>query len=181
MNIDMNSKVRATLEQLGAAGDLAERRNLPLFADATEFQIAHVSASGREHLLIPAAAEQWRALRAAAENDEVTLLVISGYRGFDRQVELIQAKLDRGESIDAILAVMAPPGCSEHHSGCAVDIGTPGCEPLSADFDRTDAFLWLQQHGNRFGFSLSYPEGNRWGYAYEPWHWCYRLTPLGDV
>jgi len=177
----MKPKVQDILEQLGAPADLVARRDLPLFPDATEFEIAHVGAGGREHLLVPAAARQWRALRAEAENDGVTLLVISGYRGFDRQVELIQAKLDRGEPIDTILSVMAPPGCSEHHSGCAVDIGTPGCEPLSADFEKTDAFQWLHQHANRFEFRLSYPEGNRWGYTYEPWHWCYRLTPLGDV
>ena len=177
----MKPKIQDILEQLGAPVDLVARRDLPLFADATEFEIARMGACGREHLLVPAAARQWRALRVEAENDGVTLVVISGYRGFDRQVELIQAKLDRGDLIDDILAVMAPPGCSEHHSGCAVDIGTPGCEPLSADFDTTAAFQWLQQHANRFGFRLSYPEGNRWGYTYEPWHWCYRLTPLGDV
>ncbi len=177
----MNSKIRDTLKRLGAPVDLVEHRDLPLFADATEFEIAHVSAGGREHLLIPAAAGQWRALRAKAENDGVTLLVISGYRGFDRQVELIQAKLDRGELVDDILAVMAPPGCSEHHSGCAVDIGTPGCKPLSTDFEKTDAFQWLEQHANGFDFYLSYPEGNRWGFVYEPWHWCFRLTPLGAV
>jgi D-alanyl-D-alanine carboxypeptidase len=178
MNIDMNSKVRATLEQLGAAGDLAERRNLPLFADATELEIAHVSASGREHLLIPKAAVAWRAMRDAAADDGVTLLAISGYRAFDRQVELIQVKLERGELIDDILEVMAPPGCSEHHSGRAVDVGTPGCEPLSETFEQTDAFAWLERSANAFGFWLSYPRGNESGFTYEPWHWCHRPTGL---
>ena len=174
MNIDLNSKVRATLEQLGAAGDHADRRKLPLFDDATILEVAHVSASGREHLLVPEAAVAWRAVRETAADDDVTLLAISGYRAFDRQVELIQAKLERGELIDDILEVMAPPGCSEHHSGRAVDIGTPGCEPLSEAFERTDAFGWLERHARSFGFWLSYPRGNASGYTYEPWHWCYR-------
>ena len=26
----------------------------------------------------------------------------------------------------------------------------------------------------RFGFRLSYPRGNRDGYQYEPWHWCFQ-------
>lgn len=174
MSGEMKSKVRAVLEQFGAAGDLAEQRGLTFFADATELEVAHVSASGREHLLVPTAAADWRAMRAAAAEETVTLLAISGYRAFDRQVELIQAKLEWGEQIGDILEVMAPPGCSEHHSGRAVDVGTPGCEPLSEAFELTDAFGWLEQNAERFGFHLSYPRGNPEGYTYEPWHWCHR-------
>ena len=169
----MAYKVESTLEKIGASRDLVARRGLPLFEDATEFEIAHVSASGCEYLLTPEAAAQWRALRVGAEQDAVTILVISGFRSFDRQVELIQAKLNRGDAVDDILAVMAPPGCSEHHSGCAVDVGTPGCEPLSETFADTGAFRWLEHNANGFGFRMSYPEGNRWGYQYEPWHWCF--------
>ncbi|HEX7650108.1 MAG TPA: D-alanyl-D-alanine carboxypeptidase family protein, partial [Noviherbaspirillum sp.] len=28
----------------------------------------------------------------------------------------------------------------------------------------------------RFGFTLSYPRGNTYGFIYEPWHWCYQLS-----
>ena len=33
---------------------------------------------------------------------------------------------------------------------------------------------WLQTHAPDHGFVLSYPRGNRYGYIYEPWHWCYQ-------
>jgi D-alanyl-D-alanine carboxypeptidase len=174
MNPDMKSKIRATLEQLGASGDLAEQRSLPLFAEATELEIAHVSASGREHLLVPEAAAAWRAMRDSAAEEDVTLLAISGFRAFDRQVELIQARLERGELIDDILSIMAPPGCSEHHSGRAVDVGTPGCEPMSEAFEQTKAFGWLEQRAHGYGFWMSYPRDNPKGFTYEPWHWCHR-------
>jgi len=170
----MVTRVEQVLESFGASGDLLADRGLPLFADATELEIAHVSASGREHLLVPEAARRWRALRQAAEDEGVTVLVISGFRSFDRQVELISAKLQRGEPLDDILAVMAPPGCSEHHSGRAVDVGTPGCEPLSETFENTDAFQWLRRRADEFEFRLSYPRDNPAGYQYEPWHWCYQ-------
>ena len=26
------------------------------------------------------------------------------------------------------------------------------------------------------GFHLSFPDGNPWGYQYEPWHWCFADT-----
>ncbi len=171
---NVTERARQSLDVLGARPDLIEERGLPLFEDAAEFEIAHVSESGREHLLVPNAATAWQAARKAAETDEVTLLVISGFRSFDRQLELISAKVARGELIDEILRVMAPPGCSEHHTGRAVDIGTPGCEPLSERFERTDAYVWLERHAQDFGFSMSYPRDNPWGFTYEPWHWCYQ-------
>jgi D-alanyl-D-alanine carboxypeptidase len=149
---EMVTRVEQVLESFGASGDLLADRGLPLFADATELEIAHVSASGREHLLVPEAARRWRALRQAAEDEGVTVLVISGFRSFDRQ----------------------PPGCSEHHSGRAVDVGTPGCEPLSETFENTDAFQWLRRRADEFEFRLSYPRDNPAGYQYEPWHWCYQ-------
>ena len=77
MNSDMKSKVRATLEQLGASGDLVEQRSLPLFAEATELEIAHISANGREHLLVPEAAVAWRDMSHSAAEEGITLLVIS--------------------------------------------------------------------------------------------------------
>ncbi|MET0071956.1 MAG: D-alanyl-D-alanine carboxypeptidase family protein [Candidatus Thiodiazotropha sp.] len=35
------------------------------------------------------------------------------------------------------------------------------------------AFTWLHDHAHRFGFDLSFPQGNEFGYVYEPWHWCF--------
>ena len=67
----------------------------------------------------------------------------------------------------------APPGCSEHHTGRAVDIGTPHCKVLDEEFEQTEAFDWLVRFAGKFGFRLSYPRGNSCGYAYEPWHWCF--------
>ena len=169
----LSDKAREALASVGASPDLANERRLPMFEDATELEIAHVSASGREHLLVPVVASAWKEARAAAEIEDVTLLVISGFRSFDRQLELISAKVAGGGNIDEILSVMAPPGYSEHHSGRAVDIGTPGCEPLSERFAETDAFAWLEKNAARFGFRMSYPRDNPWGFLHEPWHWCH--------
>ncbi|MEW8432737.1 MAG: M15 family metallopeptidase [Candidatus Thiodiazotropha sp.] len=72
-----------------------------------------------------------------------------------------------------ILEVLAPPGCSEHHTGRAVDIGSGEVGPLEAEFELTPAFTWLHDHAHQFGFNLSFPQGNEFGYLYEPWHWCF--------
>ncbi|MEQ1638880.1 MAG: D-alanyl-D-alanine carboxypeptidase family protein [Methylococcales bacterium] len=76
-------------------------------------------------------------------------------------------------SAEDILTVLAPPGFSEHHTGCAVDISTPGTAPAALVFEQTAAFSWLNTNAHRFGFYLSFPLGNPYGYQYEPWHWCF--------
>lgn len=170
----MREKAYQALLALGGDPELLRRRELPLFADADELAVAHVSESGREHLLIPVAARRWRALRVAAEGDGVILTVISGFRSFQRQFDLVEAKCAAGESIDAVLAIMAPPGCSEHHTGRALDVGTPGGKPLSESFADTAAYAWLAANAGDYGFALSFPRDNPFGYTYEPWHWCYQ-------
>jgi len=75
--------------------------------------------------------------------------------------------------MNAILAVSAAPSYSEHHSEHAIDITSPGYAALEEEFERSPAFAWLQRRAGEFGFTLSYPRGNRHGIAYEPWHWCW--------
>jgi len=169
----LRDRVEAALREIGASPDLLEQRGLPIFEEASDLSVAHVSESGREHCLIPPAASAWQRMREAAVGEGVVLVMISGFRSFAQQLELIRAHLTSGQSIDEILTILAPPGCSEHHTGRAADIGTPGCKPLSERFEQTDAFHWLGANADSFGFRMSYPRSNPFGYCYEPWHWCF--------
>ncbi|MBS0657599.1 MAG: D-alanyl-D-alanine carboxypeptidase family protein [Verrucomicrobia bacterium] len=112
-------------------------------------------------------------MRAAAAADGVELLLISAFRGFERQAAIIQRKLDAGQTWDEILRVSALPGFSEHHTGRAIDLGAPGSVDLTEDFEQTPAFGWLRRRARDFRFRLSFPRGNRRGLVYEPWHWCW--------
>ncbi|MXW20196.1 MAG: M15 family metallopeptidase [Gammaproteobacteria bacterium] len=170
---ELRRRVRDTLRRLGASTDLLDHRRLPVYADASKLEIADVSASGREHLLVPKAATSWKRMREAAKADGISLIIISAFRSFDRQYKLVSDKLNRGETIQEVFAVMAPPGCSEHHTGRALDVGTLGYEPVSEEFAESAAFHWLTGNAARFGFRLSFPRDNLWGFDYEPWHWCY--------
>jgi D-alanyl-D-alanine carboxypeptidase len=80
-------------------------------------------------------------------------------------------KLARGLSVEDILQVNAAPGFSEHHGGCALDLGTPGEPPAEESFEATPAFDWLQANAGGYGFLMSYPRGNPHGIIHEPWHW----------
>ncbi|MFA6041679.1 MAG: M15 family metallopeptidase [Methylophilus sp.] len=142
--------------------------------EATSLVLAEVGTDGREYWLVPAAAEAWCKLKAAALAEGVDVFIISAFRSIERQTEIIRRKLEVGEVIENILTVFAPPGFSEHHTGRAVDISTSGSRMLEVEFDQTPAYAWLIEHAAEFGFSLSYPIGNACGYQYEPWHWCYQ-------
>ena len=122
--------------------------------------------------LSPQTAREWAAMQSAAADEGVTLLIVSGFRSIDYQARLIRKKLNAGQSVSEILAVNAAPGYSEHHTGRAIDIATPGSRPLTEEFEDSAAFRWLQKNAAEYGFSMSYPRNNRAGFVYEPWHWA---------
>ncbi len=174
--------VRANLQTLDAADlqsatQIASARGLARQAEALVLERVAVDAAGREFFLSPEAAAAWRNMQAAAAAEGVILEVLSAFRSEARQREIVAAKRAAGEALISILRACAAPGFSEHHSACAVDVGSPDAPPLEEDFAHSAAFAWLTRHAAEFGFTLSYPRGNPQGYQFEPWHWCYH-APL---
>jgi len=172
--MDCPDHIRAILAELDIPADLVQARSLVLYPEARELMVAARDDDGREYRLTPDAAAAWRRMSAAALSDGVVLKIASAFRSIDRQVEILREKLAQVVSLEAILAVSAPPGFSEHHTGCAIDLTTDGVPPLEVEFENTAAFRWLTENAARFGFVLSFPPGNPYGYEYEPWHWCYK-------
>jgi D-alanyl-D-alanine carboxypeptidase len=165
---------RQLWQELGIPADYAQRRRLPLQREAARLvSIGPAADDGQPLRLTPRAAAAWRRMRAAAAQDGVTLLPLSAFRSLARQAAIIRRKRAAGETLAEILRLVAAPGCSEHHTGRALDLASPLDLQLDADLARTPEFRWLRCHAGRFGFTLSYPRGNPHGIAYEPWHWCY--------
>ncbi|MFC3530645.1 M15 family metallopeptidase [Vogesella facilis] len=169
----MTPELATRLAALGIDVQTLAARGLREYAEPAALVDADRNADGRVFELIAPAAVAWQQLRAAAAADGVTLFLVSAYRSIQRQHEIVAAKLARGQLIDDILRVSAAPGYSEHHTGRAIDIGTPGSPLLEQEFDGTPAYAWLCAHAGQYGFRLSYPPGNADGYLYEPWHWCW--------
>jgi D-alanyl-D-alanine carboxypeptidase len=163
--------LRELHEELGIPADYGQDGSPPAFDEALELVDIGPNLVGRMQSLTRTAAENWQAMVVAAAADGMTLMIVSGFRSVHYQARLIRKKIDAGQEIAAILKVNAAPGYSEHHSGRAVDIATPGSRPLTEEFEATEAFQWLTDNAGRFGFSLSYPRDNPWGFIYEPWHW----------
>jgi zinc D-Ala-D-Ala carboxypeptidase len=166
--------VAKVAEELGIPGNYGQVHRLQLQSEAGNLHSIGLDVFGREQRMAPRAAAAWQHMRHAALEKGVELQAVSAWRSVDYQRGLVQRKLAKGLAIDAILQVSAAPGYSQHHTGRAIDVTSPGCTALSEEFARSPAFTWLQRHAPGFGFELSFPRRNRHKLAYEPWHWCYR-------
>ena len=164
--------LRELHEELGIPADYGADGGPPRYEEALELVEVGLNLVGRMQRLMPAAAANWHEMVAAAESEGVTLMIVSGYRSYEYQAALIRKKINAGQVITDILEVNAAPGHSEHHTGLAVDIATPGSRPLTEEFEESEAFRWLEKNAGDFGFSMSFPRDNPWGIIYEPWHWA---------
>lgn len=103
-----------------------------------------------------------------AYRDEVDITIVSAYRSFDEQRDVKHAHtVVYGEGANTF---SADQGYSEHQLGTTVDFGTEAVPNARAEFANTEAYTWLLKNAYKYGFILSYPEGNTF-YDYEPWHW----------
>ena len=151
--------------------DYGRNPRRPRFREAAALEDVEPNVVGTMQRLAPEAAAAWRLMKRNAADAGVQLLLVSGFRSIRHQADIIRRKLAAGQSIEQILNVNAAPGFSEHHTGRAVDIATPGTRPLTAEFDGSAAFEWLQANAADFGFRMPYGRNNRFGFEYEPWHW----------
>ncbi|WP_297834776.1 M15 family metallopeptidase [Thermomonas sp.] len=165
-------RLEQRLHALGLDADAyATRTGLALVPEPERLAFAGFDRWRRALWLRLDAARAWLRMRDAALADGIVLEAISGYRSHDYQLGIFERKLARGLTVPDILAVNAAPGFSEHHSGQALDIGTPDEPPAEESFEATSAFAWLQARAPEFGFRMSYPRDNPHGIVYEPWHW----------
>ena len=167
-------RLQERLDALGLDAGYSERSGLSLIAEPAWLALAGFDRYRRPLWLEADTARAWSRMREAALRDDVLLEAISGYRSHAYQLGIFERKRARGHGIDDILAVNAAPGYSEHHSGRALDIGTPGEAAAEESFEQTTAFTWLAANAPAFGFTMSYPRDNPHGIVYEPWHWCWQ-------
>lgn len=105
-----------------------------------------------------------------AVEDGIDLRVASAYRSFGTQ-----AALKSGYAVtygSGANRFSADQGYSEHQLGTTVDFTTTALSGGLNGFQNTPAYAWLLENAHKYGFVLSYPEGNAF-YQYEPWHWRY--------
>jgi D-alanyl-D-alanine carboxypeptidase len=141
---------------------------------------ARASYLTTDQSLVRVAAPYLEKMILAAEKDGKCLVVLSGYRTFERQQKIWDEAEDK--------SIVAKPGTSEHEEGLAVDFG--GCPmidgvrndagermELKNDFETLPEYQWLVDHAKEYGFEQSYTKENveMTGYPAEPWHWRFQI------
>ncbi|WP_448548621.1 M15 family metallopeptidase [Thalassotalea fusca] len=162
----------------------------------------HIDWLGENLGLHQAVVEHWQALCSAAQSDGIDLAIVSGFRNFDRQLAIWNAKyqglravkdlnndivdLSKESALNRIKAIMlysALPGTSRHHWGTDIDIYSPSMLPADQtlqlepwEYGVNGPFnkltTWLRKHANQFGFYFPYQK-YLGGVAPEPWHLSY--------
>ena len=108
----------------------------------------------------------FKKMQNAAENDGISLWIVSGYRSYSTQ-ESIYWRYVGNDGMKEADTYSARPGHSEHQTGLAMDLNS-----LDDSFANTPAGRWLEAHGHEYGFIIRYPRGKQdiTGYIFEPWH-----------
>ncbi len=134
----------------------------------------------RSMQLIPEVQPFLKRLMERAKRDGVELFVYSAFRSFDTQ-EALKGQYTVTYGAGTANQFSADQGYSEHQLGTTVDFMTTGIGGSLDAFGTTKAYEWLTKNAYRYGFVLSYPQGNQY-YIYEPWHWRFVGEDLaGDL
>ena len=165
--------VRKINNELGIPADYGASHSLQLQPESKALRSIGRDIYDRVQRMHPDAGKAWKRMVRQAQKDGVELQPVSAFRSVEYQAGLVRRKLDKGLGMDEILEVSAAPGFSEHHTGRAIDVTTPGSAVLEEEFENSEAYKWLCDHASEFGFRLSFPRDNIHNIAYEPWHWCW--------
>ncbi|HET9484375.1 MAG TPA: D-alanyl-D-alanine carboxypeptidase family protein, partial [Xanthomonadales bacterium] len=128
--------------RLGIPDDYGTQRGIDTSREPARLAYAGVDIHQREQWLAPEAARDWQRMQRAAAADGIELQLVSAFRPITYQARIVERKLARGDAIEEILRVNAAPGFSEHHTGRALDLTTPGARALEEEFELTPAFAW---------------------------------------
>ncbi|SFB10124.1 D-alanyl-D-alanine dipeptidase/carboxypeptidase [Cohnella sp. OV330] len=121
----------------------------------------------------------------AACRGTADIVAVSAYRTAAEQTEIYESSLrDNGPQYTA--AYVAWPGCSEHQTGLAVDVGFAGggeLDFIAPDFPDSGACLDFKRLAAQHGFVQRYRAGKEalTGIACEPWHFRYVGAPHAEL
>ncbi|MBC7389002.1 MAG: M15 family metallopeptidase [Opitutaceae bacterium] len=141
--------------------------------------------------------KSFEAMKKEAAKAKIKLHITSGYRSYNKQIEIWNGKYDRYSSkglkgislIKKITEFSAMPGTSRHHWGTDADIldisvlqPKNPLEPshyVSSKGIYNRLYEWMLHNSERFGFYEAYTDDpTRTGYEFEPWHYSYKTLAI---
>ena len=153
-------------------------KNHPLpgdWAEKTEL-VSGKNVLQQEYRLEKETMKQFLALRDRLLGEGIEIDVESAYRSVEKQAE-VWAEFERDCGLEYCRRYVAAPGCSEHHTGLALDICfvRDGAVMEGESAEKDALFARVHAVMPAYGFILRYLPGKEaiTGYAYEPWHLRY--------
>lgn len=112
------------------------------------------------------------------------ILPVSGWRSREEQQSIWdETWAKEGEAFTR--QYVALPGCSEHETGLAIDLGLagPDIDFIRPHFPDRGVCAAFKRRAADYGFILRYPAGKEHitGIAHEPWHFRYVGTPHAGI
>lgn len=149
--------------------------------DLVSLMAGGVPTYGNDQFVRSEALEPLSNLVSKAASDGQELIVLSAYRSyFEQQQNFAHFTGIYGEDAEI---VSAPPGQSQHQLGTTVDFTNAevGYQLLPA-FGQTSASNWLEENAWRYGFVITYPDGDEQGTGrqWEPWEYRYIGEDLAE-
>src|SRR5688500_16778294 len=144
--------------------------------DLVSVSDANVAGGG---MIREVAIDDLRALADAARKNGSPITVLSPFRGYKQQVSLFNGYAgwagSKYTNFDSAVTFSARPGHSEHQTGLTIDFGSLGDTALTSNWEVTRAGGWMAKNAWKYGWLMSYPDGEKDAvcYRYEPWHYRY--------
>ena len=138
-----------------------------------------VSVEEDRFLLQPAAVAAYLELRAATADAGHNIHIVSAFRSYDRQREILLEQIESpyaDEEVNEVLRRRSVPGYSKHHTGYAIDLAE-GVLTFD-DFTRSASYAWLAAdnylNAKRHGWIPSYPpDAQKQGPDPESWEFTF--------
>jgi len=151
----------------------------------------NLNLSGTDFKMHPDAYTRFMEMKNAAEQENISIEIVSAYRSFDRQKQIFENKYRKYtqeglvpiDALERIIEYSTIPGTSRHHWGTDIDIidaNAPRPESVlePSHFHGTGPFCklkeWLNKNAVNYNFYEVYTDdSNRKGFKYEPWHFSF--------
>lgn len=142
--------------------------------DLIELSSQGIKISKQELYLRKILIDDLKKMISDAKKEGIELIPASCYRSYATQKRIYQWEVDTYGQEQADRE-SARPGTSQHQSGLAIDF-----YPIDSSMADLPAGKWLASNAYKYGFTISYPQGQEelTGYMYEPWHYRY-ISPQG--
>ncbi|MEA4883273.1 MAG: M15 family metallopeptidase [Clostridia bacterium] len=139
---------------------------------------------GYPHILLERQTARMLAEVIAHLGCEDQIVPVSGYRTIQEQRDIYTGSM-RDHGKDFTQKYVAIPGCSEHQTGLAIDLGEnrPGIDFIRPHFPYTGVCQAFRERSAQYGFIERYRSGHEsiTQIEHEPWHFRYVGCPHSEL